>query len=100
MSTAQTSLETFFGSFETALNCWGTYTAYSAVLLRRYSPLTVAAYTTLVAGLAVLAVASPQLMDMHWTDVGAWAAALYSALFVVAFGFTSWQRGISRIGAT
>lgn len=40
-------------------------------------------------------------MDMRWVNVGAgaWAAALYSALFVAAFGFTAWQRGISRIGA-
>ena len=81
--------------------CWGSYTAYSSLLLRYYSPLAVATYTTLVAGLVVLPIASVEIWRTDWTTVGAavWAAVAYSALFVAAFGFTSWQRGINRIGA-
>jgi drug/metabolite transporter (DMT)-like permease len=81
--------------------CWGSYAVLSLSLLRRYSPLAVAAYTMLFGGLAVLPLASVGLSSMDWGAVsaGGWAAVAYSALLVAAFGFTSWQRGISRIGA-
>ena len=81
--------------------CWGSYTAVSIFLLRDYSPLAVAGYTMLFAGLAVLPLTSPDLVRADWgtVSVGAWAAAAYSALAVAAFGFSAWQWGISRIGA-
>jgi len=84
-----------------AAACWGSYAVLSLPLLRRYSPLAVAAYTMLFGGLAILPLASAGLASMDWGSVsaGGWAAAAYSALLVAAFGFTSWQRGISRIGA-
>jgi drug/metabolite transporter (DMT)-like permease len=55
----------------------------------------------LFGGLAVLPLASLQLPGVDWGAVspGGWGAIAYSALLVAAFGFTFWQRGISRIGA-
>ena len=84
-----------------AAACWGSYAVLSLPLLKRYSPLAVAAYTMLFGGLAVLPLASLDLSRMDWgaVSVGGWAAVAYSALLVAAFGFTSWQRGVSRIGA-
>jgi drug/metabolite transporter (DMT)-like permease len=41
-----------------AAACWGSYAVLSLPLLRRYSPLVVAAYTMLFGGLAVLPLAS------------------------------------------
>jgi drug/metabolite transporter (DMT)-like permease len=81
--------------------CWGSYTAVSIFMLRRYSPLTVAAYTMLIAGLAVFPFASSDLAQTDWraVSVEAWTAAAYSTLFVAAFGFAAWQSGISRMGA-
>lgn len=81
--------------------CWGSYTALSIFMLRSYSPLTVAGYTMLFAGLAVFPLASLDLAQADWgaVSIGAWAAAAYSALAVAAFGFSAWQWGISRIGA-
>jgi drug/metabolite transporter (DMT)-like permease len=81
--------------------CWGSYTALSIFLLRDYSPLAVAGYTMLFAGLTVLPLASLDLVRADWgaVSVGSWAAAAYSALAVAAFGFSAWQWGISRIGA-
>lgn len=81
--------------------CWGSYTALSIFLLRDYSPLAVAGYTMLFAGMAVLPLASLGLIRADWGAVsaGAWAAAAYSALAVAAFAFSAWQWGISRIGA-
>jgi drug/metabolite transporter (DMT)-like permease len=84
-----------------AAACWGSYAVLSLPLLRRYSPLAVAGYTMLFGGLAVLPLASPGLSRLDWGAVsaGGWGAVAYSALLVAAFGFTSWQRGVSRIGA-
>jgi len=84
-----------------AAACWGSYAVLSLPLLRRYSPLAVAAYTMLFGGLAVLPFASLGFLSTDWESVsaGGWAAAGYSALLVAAFGFTSWQRGVARIGA-
>jgi drug/metabolite transporter (DMT)-like permease len=84
-----------------AAACWGSYAVLSIPLLRRYSPLAVAAYSMLFGGLAVLPLACVQLRGLEWgaISLGGWGAVAYSALLVAAFGFTFWQRGISRIGA-
>ncbi len=84
-----------------AAACWGSYAVLSLPLLKRYSPLAVAGYSMLFGGLAVLPLASLDLFRMDWGAVsaGGWAAFAYSALVVAAFGFASWQRGVSRIGA-
>ena len=47
--------------------CWGSYTAFSIFMLRKYSPLTVAS-TMLVAGLAMVPFASRTSCD--WTGRG------------------------------
>ena len=84
-----------------AAACWGSYAVLSLPLLKRYSPLAVAGYSMLFGGLAVLPLASLDLFRMDWGAVsaGGWTAFAYSALVVAAFGFISWQRGVSRIGA-
>ncbi len=84
-----------------AAACWGSYAVLSLPLLQRYSPLAVAGYSMLFGGLAVLPLASLDLWRMDWgaVSLGGWGAAAYSAFLVAAFGFTSWQRGVSRIGA-
>jgi drug/metabolite transporter (DMT)-like permease len=84
-----------------AAACWGSYAVLSLPLLRRYSPLAVAGYTMLFGGMAILPFASFGFLAMDWGSVslGGWGAVAYSALVVAAFGFTSWQRGVSRIGA-
>jgi drug/metabolite transporter (DMT)-like permease len=84
-----------------AAACWGSYAVLSLPLLRRYSPLAVAGYSMLFGGLAILPFASSGFLSTDWGAVspGGWGAVAYSALLVAAFGFTSWQRGVSRIGA-
>jgi drug/metabolite transporter (DMT)-like permease len=81
--------------------CWGSYAVLSLPLLRRYSPLVVAAYTMFFGGLAALPLAFPGFLGLDWEMVsaGAWTAVAYSSLLVAAFGFFAWQRGVSRIGA-
>jgi len=81
--------------------CWGSYAVLSLPLLDRHSPLVVAAYTMLPAGLAAWPLALTGLGGTGWGGVGggAWAAFAYSTFFVAAFGFWAWQRGISGVGA-
>jgi drug/metabolite transporter (DMT)-like permease len=81
--------------------CWGSYTAFSPLLLRKYSPPAVAGYTMFVAGLGVFPFAFSDLVGMEWeaVSIGAWAAMAYSTLIVAAFAFSAWQGGINRIGA-
>jgi drug/metabolite transporter (DMT)-like permease len=81
--------------------CWGSYAVLSLPLLRRHSPLVVAAYTMLFGGLAALPIALPGFVVAGWGEVGAeaWAAVAYSTVLVAAFGFYAWQRAVSRVGA-
>ncbi|HEX4992782.1 MAG TPA: DMT family transporter, partial [Rubrobacteraceae bacterium] len=69
-----------------AAACWGSYAVLSIPLLRRYSPLAVAAYSMLFGGLAVLPLASVQLPSLEWgaVSLGGWGAVAYSALLVAA----------------
>ena len=80
---------------------WGSYTMLSLSLLKRYSPVALAAYAMTFGGLAAFPLAA---LDPGGFDVGAidgltWAAAAYSALFSSAFGFAAWGWGISHVGA-
>jgi drug/metabolite transporter (DMT)-like permease len=81
--------------------CWGSYAVLSLPLLRRYSPLIVAAYTMLFGGLGALPFALAGFVHAGWDEVsgGAWEAVAYSTLLVAAFGFWAWQRGVSQVGA-
>jgi drug/metabolite transporter (DMT)-like permease len=81
--------------------CWGSYAVLSLPLLRRYSPLVLAAYTMLSGGLAAAPFALLSIASAEWGAVssGAWEAVAYSTLLVAAFGFYAWQREVSRVGA-
>ncbi len=84
-----------------AAAAWGSYAVLSLPLLKRFSPATVAAYSMFFGGLAALPLASLQFPNLEWGAVSAagWGAFAYSTLVVAAFGFSFWQRGLSRIGA-
>jgi drug/metabolite transporter (DMT)-like permease len=79
----------------------GAYTVFSMPVLGRYSPLSVATYPMLFGAPVVLLASLPFFAGVDWGSVspGAWATVGYSAIFATAFAFTSWQRGINRIGA-
>jgi drug/metabolite transporter (DMT)-like permease len=81
--------------------CWGSYTVLTLSFLRRYSPLSVAAYAMTFGGLAAfpLAVLFPARgVDFAALDSLTWAAAGYSALCSSAFGFAAWSWGVSHVG--
>lgn len=80
---------------------WGSYTVLSLGLLRRYSPLALAAYAMTFGGLAAfpLAALGPHTLDLAAIDARTWGAAVYSTLCSSAFGFAAWGWGISHVGA-
>lgn len=80
---------------------WGSYTVLSLGLLRRYSPLALAAYAMTFGGLTAfpLAAFDPHGLDLAAIDARTWGAAVYSTLCSSAFGFAAWGWGISRVGA-
>jgi drug/metabolite transporter (DMT)-like permease len=80
---------------------WGSYTVLSLSLLRRYTPLALAAYALTLGGLAAfpLAVLVPGGFDVGPLDGLTWGAAAYSALCSSAFGFAAWGWGVSHVGA-
>jgi drug/metabolite transporter (DMT)-like permease len=80
---------------------WGSYTVLSLSLLRRYTPLALAAYALTVGGLAAfpLAALMPGGFDVGPLDGLTWGAAAYSTLCSSAFGFAAWGWGVSHVGA-
>ena len=80
---------------------WGSYTVLSLFLLRRYSPLALAAYVMLLGGLAAfpLSIFDFGRLDVAALDGSVWFAAAYSCLLSSAFGFAAWGWGVSYVGA-
>ena len=80
---------------------WGSYTVLSLFLLRRYSPLALAAYTILLGGLAAFPLSAFDFGRLHLAalDGSVWFAAAYSSLLSSGFGFAAWGWGVSQVGA-
>jgi drug/metabolite transporter (DMT)-like permease len=80
---------------------WGSYTVMSLSLLRRYTPLALAAYAMTLGGLAAFPLAAlvPGGFDVGSLDGLTWGAAAYSTLCSSAFGFAAWGWGVSHVGA-
>ena len=80
---------------------WGSYTVLSLFLLRRYSPIALAAYATLLGGLAAFLLSAFDFvrLDVAALDGSVWFAAAYSCLLSSAFGFAAWGWGVSHVGA-
>jgi drug/metabolite transporter (DMT)-like permease len=80
---------------------WGSYTVLSLSLLRRYTPLALAAYALTMGGLVAFPLAAlvPGGFDVGPLDGLTWGAAAYSTLCSSAFGFAAWGWGVSHVGA-
>ena len=83
-----------------AVGCWAVYTVGSRPLLSRYSPLAVTGITML-AGTALYVPASfPELAQVEWGRVPAWAwaALVLSALLALNVAYLIWYTSVQRIG--
>jgi drug/metabolite transporter (DMT)-like permease len=79
---------------------FGAYSVLSRREQANNSPLAIAAYTTLLGGLALLPIASTEFAgwDVGAVSLRAWAALGYLTIFSTAFAYGVWQSGIARIG--
>jgi O-acetylserine/cysteine efflux transporter len=77
------------------------YIVLSRAQHSHYPPLTIAAYTIFLGGLAVFPFTPLELASWNWGSVSAaaWIAVGFMAIFSTALGYGIWQWGISRIGA-
>ena len=85
-----------------AVGCEATGTLLSKVMVRRISPLTLAALATGVAALAMLPVAYLAGDVVHWDSISptAWLAALWWGAGGLAIGTWLWYRGVQRAPGT
>lgn len=83
-----------------AVCCWAIYTVGSRSMLARYSPLTVTGLTMIVGTALFVPAAIPQLVQVEWASVPAWAwsSALLSALLALNVAYLIWYTSVQRIG--
>jgi drug/metabolite transporter (DMT)-like permease len=79
------------------------FSVYSVAIvpvMRRHSPLAVAAVTTIIGALILSIVTSPFLARQDWGRPGAlaWSALLYSALPSIVLGNILWFTAVHRVG--
>ena len=95
--------ETLLGDALTlgALWCWAWYTTGSRALLRRYSPLRLSAYATLVGTLCYAPFGVPDLLRLDWGGVSGWAwvALVISGLLALSVAHIIWYTGVKRLGS-
>jgi drug/metabolite transporter (DMT)-like permease len=77
------------------------YVVLSRAQHTHYPPVSIAAYTIFLGGLAVFPFTPLELGSWNWGSVSAaaWIAVAYMAIFSTALGYGIWQWGIGRIGA-
>ncbi|MFO7695175.1 MAG: DMT family transporter [Vicinamibacterales bacterium] len=83
-----------------AVGCWAVYTVGSRPLLSRYSPLAVTGLTMLAGTALYIPAAVPQLAQVEWGRVSAfaWASVVLSALLALNFAYLIWYTSVQRIG--
>jgi len=83
-----------------AVCCWAVYTVGSRPLLSRYSPLAVTGITMMIGTALYVPASVPQLAEVRWAAVPAWAWASMASSGVLALGvaYLIWYTSVQRIG--
>lgn len=84
-----------------AVWCWGWYTVGSQPLLRRYTPLELTTWTSVVGAMAFLPFGVSSLITLAWADVPwwAWGAVAVSGVFALSLSYVLWYVGVQRLGS-
>lgn len=84
-----------------AVACWAVYTLGSGRLMARHSPLYVTGMTMAYGGLPYAFLMLPQVLNVEWAQVSAWAlaAVVLSALLALCLSYLIWYTAVQRIGA-
>ena len=85
-----------------AASCWSVFTVFSKILMKNYSPLTFTTLTLSVAGLALLFISLPSLMDQNWGQIStkSYLELVYSSIFALALAYSIWFYCVDRLGST
>ena len=79
---------------------WAVYTVFSKPLLEKISPLKLTAVTMAFGAVFYLPFAAKDITEIQWGKISfqAWAALVFSALFVLAIGYVIWYASVKRVG--
>lgn len=85
----------FFGNF-----LWAVYTVFSKPLLDKISPLKLTAITMVFGSVFYIPFAAKDITEIQWVKISfqAWAALIFSALFVLAISYVIWYASVKRVG--
>ena len=78
------------------------YSVVNRPLVRRYPPETVAAWTTLIGTIPLIALAIPDTLEQDWTGIpiDTWLVILYMAVLPVYVAYMMWNWAIRQRGVT
>lgn len=79
---------------------WAVYSVLAAPLLRRYSPLSVTALSTICGTIPLVLISLPALFAEDWASIppGGWLGLGYSAIFAIVVAYVIWNTGVKRLG--
>lgn len=79
---------------------WAIYTVFSKPLLKKISPLKLTSITMASGALFYLPFAARDIAKIQWGEVSlqAWAALLFSSLFVLVISYVVWYASVKRVG--
>jgi len=79
---------------------WAVYTVFSKPLLEKISPLKLTAVTMAFGAVFYIPFALKDIVEIQWGELSfqAWAALIYSALFVLVISYVIWYASVKRVG--
>ena len=79
---------------------WAVYTVFSKPLLEKISPLKLTAVTMAFGTVFYIPFAAKDIVEIQWAEISfqAWAALIYSALFVLVISYVIWYASVKRVG--
>jgi drug/metabolite transporter (DMT)-like permease len=81
---------------------WALYTMKARLLLAKYSPIKVTAYSVAAGAVLLLPFSIGELARQSWSTVsaGSWAALAFAAFIGGSIAYALWYEGVRRIGVT
>ena len=81
---------------------WALYTVAARPLLRRYSPVTVTAWSVAAGAILLLPFSIRDIVAQSWSrpSSAAWGALAFSAFIAAGVAYSLWYEGVKRIGVT
>lgn len=82
--------------------CWALYSVLLKPYTERVDGVPLSAVTMAGGAIPLVFVSLPELLHMHWSDVGVagWSAVAYSGLLALALAYLFWYRGVRVLGPT